>query len=50
VRVWRDADLVLTLRGHAGWVSALDVQANGETVASASQDGTVRLWRAPGAR
>jgi WD40 repeat protein len=50
VRVWRDADLVLTLRGHTNWLTALDVQANGETVASASQDGTVRLWRAPAAR
>lgn len=32
------------LRGHSGWVRALDFQKNGTMVASGSQDQTLRLW------
>ena len=37
-------ELSATLRGHADWVYALAAAPDGKRIASASGDGTVRLW------
>jgi WD40 repeat protein len=39
--------MLLTLRGHAKGITALAFRPGGDTLASASKDGTVRLWRTP---
>jgi WD40 repeat protein len=48
LKLWdlhRDAER-FSLQGHTGPVLAVAYATNGKTIASASQDGTVRLWRA----
>ena len=36
---------VLTLRGHSGAISRLTFSADGRFLASASKDGSVKLWK-----
>src|SRR5436305_9743311 len=46
VRIWRvtDGAHLALYSGHSDGVTALDWSADGRTVVSGSQDGTVRLW------
>jgi WD40 repeat protein len=45
LQVWRmDTGSHKTLEGHAGCVNGLAVSSDGRRVASASSDGTVRVW------
>jgi WD40 repeat protein len=48
VKVWDAASgkVVLTLKGHTASVIAVAYAADGARIASASQDGTLRLWNA----
>uniref|UniRef100_A0A7C3ZI47 Novel STAND NTPase 1 domain-containing protein n=1 Tax=Planktothricoides sp. SpSt-374 TaxID=2282167 RepID=A0A7C3ZI47_9CYAN len=39
---------VRTLTGHQDWVLDVHFSPNGQTIASASRDGTVKLWRLDG--
>jgi WD40 repeat protein len=38
---------VHTLRGHTSWVHGVAFSPNGKWIASASRDGTVKLWQVP---
>jgi dipeptidyl aminopeptidase/acylaminoacyl peptidase len=44
VRVFADGSQRLVLNGHADWVYAVALSADGKTLASGSWDGEVRLW------
>jgi len=35
------------LRGHTSWVMGLAFSPDGKWIASASLDGTVKVWKAP---
>jgi WD40 repeat protein/energy-coupling factor transporter ATP-binding protein EcfA2 len=36
------------LEGHTDWVAGVDISPDGQTIASASTDGTIKLWKADG--
>ena len=48
VKVWDDGPgtEIQVLRGHASWVQAVAFSPDGEWIASASLDGTAKIWRA----
>jgi WD40 repeat protein len=48
VKVWDAVTReVRALRGHASWIESLAFSADGEWIATASLDGTVKIWKAP---
>ena len=46
ITVWsmKTGRRVVTLEGHGGWVTGLALSTDGRTLASASNDGTLKLW------
>ena len=44
----RDGELLATLRGHSKWVFGVSFSPDGQTLASGSADGTVKLWSLAG--
>jgi WD40 repeat protein/serine/threonine protein kinase len=48
VKVWDGPGTeIQVLRGHTSWVQAVAFSADGQWIASASLDGTVKIWQAP---
>jgi WD40 repeat protein/serine/threonine protein kinase len=48
VKVWHPSALEPhVLRGHTSWVQGVDFSPDGNWIASASLDGTVKVWTAP---
>ncbi len=39
-----DGSILETFKGHTNWVSSISVSSDGKLLASASRDGTIRLW------
>ena len=51
IKIWKPSEVGLmeqfTLKGHTGPVRSIALTRDGQTLVSAGDDGTVRLWRAP---
>jgi len=49
VKVWNTAtkQMIRTLHGHSGSVESVAFSPDGEWIASASRDGTVKIWQVP---
>jgi WD40 repeat protein len=46
VRIWdlETSKWIATLPGHRGWIWSVRFASDGQTLASGSQDGTIKLW------
>jgi WD40 repeat protein len=43
----KTGEILHTLRGHTSWVESVAFSPDGEWIASASLDGSIKLWRVP---
>src|SRR5262245_3249895 len=48
VKIWNSSTKgIRTLRGHTSWVMSVAFCPDGDSIASPSLDGTVKLWQMP---
>jgi WD40 repeat protein len=50
IQLWKDGQLLTSIKAHEKYISGLDFSPNSKILASASEDSTIKLWQIDGTR